>query len=218
MHSLNRVSQARAPRVDSVLMIRPPFLWLTISCVAMVAGAITSVLAAAPIDVPGRVLVGAKPTANVVVWLEAPHAHRAPRTVVLDQRNLAFDPGVVVASVGSTVEFPNSDRVLHNVFSFRDGKQFDLGLYPVGKSRRIVFDKPGVSRLFCNIHPKMAAYIVVVDSPFYALTDREGDFLLKGVPAGDYTYHAWRADGGEVVSNRLTIDADARLEVLWPAR
>ncbi len=218
MHRLTRVNQAPGPWVDSVRMSHRPFLVVALGGVAIVAGAIGPLVAAAPIDVPGRVLVGAKPAANVVVWLEAPHTPRVLRTVVLDQRNLAFDPGVVVTSVGSTVEFPNSDRVLHNVFSFRDGKRFDLGLYPVGKSKRIVFDRPGVSRLFCNIHPRMAAYVVVVDSPFYALTDGEGEFLLQGVPAGDYTYQAWRADGGDAVSNRLTIDAGSRVEILWPAR
>jgi len=73
---------------------------------------------------------------------------------------------------GTKIEFPNNDRVFHNVFSFRDGKRFDLGLYPVGAVKTIPFDRPGLSRVFCNIHPGMAAYIMVVDTPVFAVSDR----------------------------------------------
>ena len=78
---------------------------------------------------------------------------------------------------------PNSDRVFHNVFSFHDGKRFDLGLYPVGTRQLVTFDAPGVSRIFCNIHPNMAAYVVAVDSAFFAVTDAEGRFAIAGVEA-----------------------------------
>ena len=127
---------------------------------------------------------------------------------------MAFEPRVLVAAVGSTVEFPNNDRVLHNVFSFHDGDRFDLGLYPVGDVRRQIIDTPGVSRVFCNIHPNMAAYIVAVDTPFYAVSDGEGAFVIRDVPPGVYTYHAWRA-GEEPISQEVRIDAETRLEVAW---
>jgi plastocyanin len=166
-------------------------------------------------DVQGRVLATGKPTAGAVIWLEAPIAPSTPRRVVLDQRNLAFSPTVLAIPTGSVVRFPNNDTVLHNVFSFRDGKKFDLGLYPVGQVRDVKFDRAGVSRLFCNIHPAMAAYVVVVDSPYYAVTNREGLFSLTGVPAGQYTYHAWRA-GAATITGKITVAPHANLEVQWP--
>jgi plastocyanin len=167
--------------------------------------------------VSGRVWVGDRAEPNAVVWLEAPEAPRELQDVVLDQRNMAFAPTLLVTTLGSTVEFPNNDRVLHNVFSFHEGKRFDLGLYPVGQIRRITFDRPGVSRVFCNIHPGMAAYIVVVDSPYYAVTDGDGAFAFSDVPAGRYTYHAWRA-GASPVSGAVTLGPDAHMEVRWPAK
>lgn len=172
---------------------------------------------AAATSAVARLLVEGKPAAEVVVWLEAPDVPRQVHTVTLDQRNLRFYPTTLVTTVGSTVEFPNNDRVLHNVFSFRDGKRFDLGVYPVGKTKRVTFDRAGVSRLLCNIHPGMASYIVVVDSPYFGVTDRDGMLELRGVPPGTYTYHAWRA-GHAPISNTLTIAPDARLDIQWPAR
>ncbi len=97
-----------------------------------------------------------------------------PREVVLDQRNLSFTPHVLAVQVGTTVKFPNDDRVFHNVFSFHDGHKFDLGLYPVGAVKQVPFDRPGLSRIFCNIHPKMAAYVMVVDTPYFAVSDQAG--------------------------------------------
>src|ERR1051326_5241786 len=163
-------------------------------CGLLLTGGLT--FSADNVSVQGHALDGGKKVSGAVIWLDAPDAPRPPRRAVLDQRNLSFYPTVLAVSTGSTVRFPNNDRVLHNVFSFRDGKKFDLGLYPVGQVRDVKFDHAGVSRLFCNIHPGMAAYIVVVDSPYYAVTNREGGFSLTGVPAGQYTYHAWRAGAG----------------------
>lgn len=168
------------------------------------------------VNVQGHAAVGSKRIAGAVVWLDAPSLPRPPRRAVLDQRNLAFTPTVLAVSTGSTVEFPNNDRVLHNVFSFRDGKKFDLGLYPVGQVRDVKFDHAGVSRLFCNIHPNMAAYVVAVDSPYYAVSDSRGDFSLAGVPYGQYSYYAWRA-GGATISGRVTVGPNTSLEVQWPA-
>jgi plastocyanin len=152
------------------------------------------------VDVAGRVTFGDKPASDVVVWLEGAGAVAAPssRRTILDQRNLQFAPRVLAVRTGTTVEFPNNDRVFHNVFSFRDGKRFDLGLYPVGTSRRVTFDRAGLSRIFCNIHPKMAAYVVAVDSPYYAVSDQSGAFAIADVPQGTYKYTAWRAGADEI--------------------
>jgi plastocyanin len=172
-------------------------------------------LAADGITVGGHLWVSGKPVTDAVIWLEAPAVPRPARRAVLDQRDLAFSPTVLAISTGSTVRFPNNDRVLHNVFSFRDGRKFDLGLYPVGQVRDVKFDQAGVSRLFCNIHPGMAAYVVAVDSPYYAVTDKHGAFSLVAVPPGQYTYHAWRA-GAAIASGKLTIASNESLEVQWP--
>src|SRR5580765_1614839 len=149
----------------------------------------------------GTAHVGTRTAPNVVVWLDAPNLPRAAdrRTVVLDQRNLDFWPHVLVVRVGTTVDFPNNDRVFHNVFSFRDGKVFDLGMYPVGAMKQVTFDRPGLSRIFCNIHPNMAAYVMAVDTPYFAVADRSGAFTIGSVPPGPYRFHAWRA-GGEVIT------------------
>jgi plastocyanin len=169
-------------------------------CLALAGVSGVSFGASTDTDVEGRALVGGRPVANAVVWLEAPDAP-APATskkVVLDQRNLAFEPQVLAIRAGTTVLFPNNDRVFHNVFSFHHGTVFDLGLYPVGDSKVVRFEKAGISRIFCNIHPKMAAYIVVVDSPYFAVSDSAGVFSLPNVPAGRYTFHGWRSGSPDV--------------------
>lgn len=166
-------------------------------------------------DVRGVARVGSNPAADVVVWLEAPNAPRFQQTskVVLDQRNLTFSPRVLAVRVGTVVQFPNNDRVFHNVFSFRDGKQFNLGLYPVGTTQPVTFDRPGLSRLFCNIHPNMAGYVMAVDTPYFAVSDRTGAFTLPSLPPARYTYHAWRA-GAPELSGVWTPGATLTIE--WP--
>jgi plastocyanin len=177
-------------------------------------------LSAAPVlgaELAGTVKVAGKPAQNAVVWLEAANAPVpvTPGKIVLDQRNLTFSPHVLVVRVGSTVEFPNNDRVFHNVFSFRDGKKFDLGMYPKGTSKRIVFDKPGLARVFCNIHPNMAAYVLAVESPYFAVSNDQGAFSIAGVPTGTYTYHAWRPGGGQPLTGSVTVDGTQPIEIHW---
>ena len=163
----------------------------------------------------GRALAGGKPVADAVIWLDAPAAPRPrERRFVVHQRNMEFVPRVLAAPVGATVELPNNDRVFHNVFSFTNGKPFDLGLYPTGASKRITLDRAAVNRLYCNIHPHMAAYIVAVDTPYYATTDRAGRFTIAEVPAGRYTYHAWRS-GAEALNASVVVGDGQPLEVSW---
>jgi plastocyanin len=168
-------------------------------------------------QVRGLVLAGGRPAPNVVVWFEAPNAPRAgdAEPVVLDQRNLRFSPQVVAVRAGTSVVFPNNDRVFHNVFSFHHGKVFDLGLYPVGDSKVVRFDKPGLSRIFCNIHPNMAAYVVAVDSPYFAVTDARGEFAVASVPPGRYRYHAWRSGAPERSGEWSVGGPAAVLQIEW---
>ncbi len=165
----------------------------------------------------GTVVVGERPIPDAVVWLEAPDAPRpsSPVPAVLEQRQLQFVPHVLVVQVGTEVRFPNDDRVFHNVFSYHEGKRFDLGLYPVGAVKDVDFNQPGLSRIFCNIHPQMAAYVMVVDTPYFAVTDEAGRFAIDHVPAGSYPYHAWRP-GGLVLSGSVDVRAGASLEIRWP--
>lgn len=162
--------------------------------------------------------VASRPAPNVVVWLDAPNATQGAQRskIVLDQRNLEFQPHILVVRVGTTVDLPNNDRVFHNVFSFRDGKRFDLGMYPVGALRHVTFDRPGLSRIFCNIHPTMAAYVMTVDTPYFAVSNRSGTFTVASIPAGSYTYHAWRAGATDVTGTWTTSTAEAPLAINWP--
>ncbi|MGE3511722.1 MAG: methylamine utilization protein [Vicinamibacterales bacterium] len=158
--------------------------------------------------VTGVVRLDGRPQKEVVLWLSGIDAPAPPPSrVVLDQRNLTFTPRILVVQTGTRVDMPNSDRVFHNVFSFKDGKRFDLGVYPAGHSRSVLFDRPGVSRLFCNIHPDMAAYIVAVDSPFHAVSDAAGRFTLPPLPPGRHVVHAWRA-GHDEVTGTLVVTGD----------
>jgi plastocyanin len=189
---------------------------LAIALAALVALAGPRAVAAPEsLGLTGRALAGGKPAADVVVWLEAPTAPRPQeRRFVMRQRNMQFTPRVLVAPVGSTVELPNDDRVFHNVFSFTNGKPFDLGLYPTGASKHITLDRPAVNRLFCNIHPHMGAYIVAVDSPYYATSDRAGTFAIRDVPPGRYTYYAWRS-GADTLSAAVVVGDGQPLEISW---
>lgn len=169
------------------------------------------------VELKGTARVHSRPEPNAVIWLETPGTPMPPQTqkVVLYQRNLTFTPRVLAIRVGTTVDFPNDDRVFHNVFSFKDGKKFDLGIYPVGTRKRVVFTEPGVSRLFCNIHPHMAGYVVAVDSLYFSAVDESGAFSIPDVPPGKYAYHAWRP-GSPVLTGTMSLEPGSLLEVLWP--
>lgn len=145
--------------------------------------------------IEGRVAVArARDNRDVVVYLEriAGKTFTPPTApVVIDQKNLAFQPHVVPVLVGTRVTFPNSDEVRHNVFSPTKGAAFDLGSYPLGSSRSRAFDVPGVVTLLCNVHAEMSAYVVVTETPYFAVTDREGHFSMPAVPPGHYQLATW---------------------------
>jgi len=171
----------------------------------------------AGVELKGKARRGKKAEASAVVWLEAPNAPATAgkQKAVLSQHNLTFDPHVLAIRVGTTVDFPNDDRVFHNVFSFHDGKKFDLGTYPVGSMKRVVFSKEGVSRIFCNIHPHMAGYVVAVDSPYFSAVEEDGSYTIPSVPPGKYTYHVWRPSG-PMLTGTTEVGPDAVLNVSWP--
>ena len=109
----------------------------------------------------------------------------------LDQRNETFIPYVLAIVAGTTVDFPNNDRTYHNVFSLSKTRTFDLGRYAAGRSKSVRFDKPGIVRVFCDIHSHMSAYILVFSHRYFAVTDEEGRYRIDNVPPGAYTLVAW---------------------------
>lgn len=149
---------------------------------------------------------------NVVLWLTPvggatvsgfPVATNAGRPRLV-QKNKSFEPHVVVVPVGASVEFPNRDPFFHNVFSLFEGKRFDLGLYEAGSTRNVVFDKPGISYIFCNIHSEMSAVVIAVSSPYYGISDRMGRVAISHVPPGRYTLRIWYEDALPEELNKLT--------------
>jgi plastocyanin len=130
-----------------------------------------------------------KDESGVVVWLE-PASGAAPATeptaATVSHKNKTFIPHVTAIRTGSKVIFPNLDPFFHNAFSSYDGQAFDVGLHPPGSKREVRFNRPGVVRLFCNIHPTMSAVIVVLNSPWFAVSNAQGNFRIDDVPAGDY--------------------------------
>jgi plastocyanin len=130
-----------------------------------------------------------------VVYLEvAPRAafdQRDEPRAKLDQRNEAFVPHVLAIVAGTTVDFPNNDSTYHNVFSLSSAKPFDLGRYAAGRSKAVRFDRPGIVRVFCDIHSHMSAFILVFSHRHFAVTDDEGRYRLDNVPPGTYTVIAW---------------------------
>ncbi len=137
---------------------------------------------------------GIADASNAVIYAEKIPREKisSPKnSVVLDQINLTFVPHVLPILVGTTVVFPNSDEVRHNVFSPSPAKRFNLGMYPRGVSRRIAFDKPGEVALLCNVHAEMSAYVLVLETPYFTVTSKDGSYSLKKLPPGNYTATVW---------------------------
>lgn len=193
-----------------------------------IRGRVTAVATPAP---PVRPLVGAL-SANprdpvdrrrAVVYIDP-----APRPALeelpagharMDQRNEEFIPHVLAVTVGTTVDFPNDDTKFHNVFSLSRVKTFDLGRYPVGHSKAVVFDKPGIVPISCDIHTHMSAYVLVFNHPYFAVADEDGRFVISNVPVGSYTLKVWSETGQTepkvvTVADGQTTDCDFRLERL----
>lgn len=138
----------------------------------------------------------------------------AKKTAVMDQKNRMFVPHVLPIQTGTAVRFPNSDDIRHQVYSFSPAKKFQLPLYTGTPSNPIVFDKPGVATLGCNIHDRMSAYIVVVDTPHFQATGGNGRATLESLGAGKYTVHIWHPElRAEPVTLTLTATEQRPLTV-----
>jgi plastocyanin len=148
--------------------------------------------------------------ADAIVFIEkvgdnkfAPPAEHA----IIDQLNLTYVPRVVAMQKGTTVDFPNSDAVRHNVFSPpTSALQFNLGTYPTGVVKEVLFDVAGETALLCNVHAEMAGYAVTFDNPYFAITDKDGNYTIEGVPAGKYAVKTWHEKLKDV-SQEVTVEA-----------
>jgi plastocyanin len=168
-------------------------------------------------NVEGQIIVrNARDNSDAVVYIDKiPGKHFAPPSnhVVLDQLNLKFVPHVLPVLAGTTVAFPNSDEVRHNVFS-PGPPRFDLGTYPQKKTTYHLFDKPGIWTMLCNVHAEMSAYVVVTETPYFAKTDKDGKFVLKDVPTGQYMLRIWHEKAKPAT---VSIEVGDRLTVSIPS-
>jgi plastocyanin len=134
---------------------------------------------------------------------------------VIDQKGLLFQPHITVVQVGTTVEFLNSDAVAHNFFwpSVGGNKKLshNLGTWPKGEKRAFKFDSPGAVPLLCNVHPEMSGYVIVSPTPYYALTEKSGEYKIENVPDGSYTATAWH-EGAKNQSKPVTVSGDTSLD------
>ena len=179
--------------------------------------------------VTGQVLgQDGKPIANAVVFVQEPAGSQPAATAspaIMDQFNKTFVPEMLPVAVGTQVRFPNRDQIRHHVYSFSRPKRFELPLYKGEDAPPVLFDKPGVVKIGCNIHDWMSAIILVLPNDRFAVTKEDGTFSLPGLDSGQYTITAWHAqsrDKTEDVAQRVAIaDQDAQLTFklsLAPAR
>jgi plastocyanin len=145
---------------------------------------------------------------GAVVWLEplsgAPLVPAGAVRAQMVQKNKTFTPHVLAITVGTVVDFPNFDPIFHNAFSNYNGQIFDIGLYPPGTTRSLAFRREGVVRVFCNIHPTMSAVIVVLKSPYFTTSSKNGDFEIGHVPVGSYRLHVFHERAAEQTLAALT--------------
>lgn len=171
----------------------------------LLAGQITGVVTAR----------GQRDNANAVVYVDtiAGATFPAPaKPVAVDQLDMAFVPHVVPVLVGTTVEFLNSDAVLHNVFSpDKCAEKFNLGSWPQGQKRSFTFKQPCVATLLCRVHPEMEGFVVVVPTPYFAVTDKSGAYKIENVPDGAYTVQVWHPKLKKM-SRQVTVSGDTKVD------
>lgn len=191
-----------------------------IAVICMLSFLLAPVIARAG-DVKGKVvIVNGSSNANAVIYVENVDSVFAPpdTDAIMDQKHLAYMPEVLPILAGTTVKFLNNDDVLHDVFTpSQCAGSFDLGSFPPGESKTHVFKRPGCfSLILCDIHPEMQAWIVVLQNPYFAVTDHEGNYEIRGIPAGTYILRAWfgyyKSESVKtVVSQNGTVNVDFQL-------
>jgi plastocyanin len=198
------------------MTLRSPTFFRESLCALLLAGAAATTLVAG--SVSGKVELRDSQDAavrkhqdfsGVVVWLEpvgAPPSHEGARgSAKMVQKDKTFTPHVLPIRVGTSVDFPNFDPIFHNAFSNYNGQLFDVGLYPPGTSRQVRFSRPGIVRVFCNIHAAMSAVIVVLNTPYFQTTQKAGSYQFTDIPPGEYTLRFFHER-----ATQATLDALAR--------
>lgn len=135
---------------------------------------------------------------------------------VIDQKNMRFVPAILPVSVGSTVNFPNSEEAIyHHVWSPSPGNSFDLGTYQVGQTRSVTFNTPGIVEILCNIHTRMYAAVIVLDNPYFITADKEGKYEIQKIPSGEYEVKVYICKNQEVItkSARVTVPEEGEVEL-----
>jgi len=186
----------------------PKFSWIVVVFFAAMAVSLAG-------DISGKVTAG-KGVSVVYVEAVAGKAFPAPaKPLEIDQKSLTFHPHILVAPVGATVEFLNSDNVAHNIFwpAISNNKKLghNMGTWPTGEKRAFKFETPGIVPLLCNVHPEMSAYIIVTPTPYYAETDATGAFKISNVPDGSYTVTAWH-EGFKNQSKPVMVSGDTKAD------
>jgi plastocyanin len=160
---------------------------------------------------------------RVAVWLESecpvpvPVKAVSPASAIIQQRNRHFEPALLIVTPGTKVAFPNLDPVFHNIFSFSPTLPFDLGYYAEGKTREVVFSRPGVAQVYCHVHPEMFGVVVVTASPWTAKPSSDGTFSFADVPPGKYKAVLWQRAAGLVHKTIIIPPAgDARVSFVVP--
>jgi plastocyanin len=167
-------------------------------------------------EIKGKVTAqGIRSSENIAVYIDAipDKTFNLPaKHVVVDQKHMTFVPHVIVVLKGTAVDFLNSDPVGHNVYwpSVSGNKKLahNMGTWPQGQSKSFTFNDPGVASLLCNVHPEMSGYVVVVPTPYFAVTNKDGEFEIKDVPAGSYTLKTW-SDEGKPTSQSVNVAGDS---------
>jgi len=140
------------------------------------------------------------------------------RGYAIASQNKTFTPRVEVVPVGTSVSFPNGDGIMHNVFSLSRGNRFDLGYYKGGAAKSHRFDEPGLVRIYCNIHPQMSAFLLVMENPYFAWAKSDGSFSIPAPPPGTYTVRAWQEQAQAAVSVTVGDQGQSGVELQLDAR
>ncbi|MDO8677865.1 MAG: carboxypeptidase regulatory-like domain-containing protein [Acidobacteriota bacterium] len=187
--------------------------WLTGVALAAATPLLLTAMALQTAGVSGSVTAkGLRTNAGIVVSLQAPGTNVTPpaKPPEVDQKGMVFIPHVMAVVRGTAVRFLNSDAVAHNVFS-PEGK-YNLGTWPQGETREHMFDKPGVYTQLCRVHPEMESFVVVLETPYFAVSDREGKYAIAAVPPGKYTLVAW-SERLKSVKQEVVIESGKTLTV-----